>query len=133
MLAHLICWLLGTRLLTGKTREHVVNHLLTKIGAFPTHAIITVDEGKLFIRGVPVEGERAYVLRHGAQIALDNIALRAVHEEVLYKAISQGIHLSQNFEHVQFAKAAVWYGQQERELLKLLASQGTANSSLNGD
>jgi len=102
----------------------LTNQLLTSIHSLPTRAIITVNEGKLFIRGVPLELEKAIALRDSANAVLNNPAYKAVHDQVLYQAVSLGVHQAQTTEQVQFAKAAIWYGQQEVELLKTLTLEG---------
>lgn len=111
----------------------LTNTVLAKIGSFPTHAIITVEDGKILIRGVPLERERAIVIRDSARQALGNMALREVHEQVLYNAIATSLHSAQNFEQTMFGKAAVWYGQQEIELLKQLAQDHTSELLTYGD
>jgi hypothetical protein len=109
--------------LNKENHTKLMNVALDTIGAFPTRAIITTDGGHTFIRGVPLNGERARVVRESAQQALQNVALQIVHDEVLYRSVANTLHTAVNFEGVQFGKASVWYGQQERELLKILAQE----------
>jgi hypothetical protein len=123
MLINLVCWLLRHKKFNRADKDRVITLLLDKIDALPLHAIITSDEGKLFIRGVAMEGEKAIRLREAAQAALHNPALEFVHEQVLYQAISHGVHLAQTTEQIQFSKAAIWYSQEEVKLLKLLANE----------
>lgn len=133
MLVKLVCWLLKGKQITTKEREILTSQLLRSLNALPTHAIITRDEGKLFINGIEQDGIRASHLRESADQALHNIALQAVHEQVLYQAVSIGVHQAQTTEQMQFAKAAIWYGQEETKLLKTLATPEYANSPLSGD
>lgn len=127
MLTRIVCWLLNNKILSAKDRVLLTNQVLKSIDSLPTRAILTVDKGQIFVQGVPIEGERAYLIREGAEAALHNLALRLVHDQVLYAAVSLGIHQAQNTEQIQFAKAAIWYGQQEIELLQLLSQQGAKN------
>lgn len=129
MLARLVCWILERKNLSQKDREKITNQLLKSIDALPTRAIITINEGKLFIGGAPMEGEKTASLRESATAVLNNPALKIVHDQVLYQAISIGIHQAQTTEQVQFAKAAIWYGQQEIELLKTLSQANYSNST----
>jgi len=133
MLVSFICWLLSKKSLKTDSRMKLTNQILRSIDALPLHSIIKVHEGKIFIRDVPVENEKAIVLRESADSALHNYALQTVHEQVLYEAVSYGVHLSQNIEQIQFAKAAIWYAQKERELLQTLSTGSHTNSSFNGD
>lgn len=131
MFIRFVCWLLRQKRLSSLDRATLTNVVLDSIQALPTHAIITVDENKIFIRGSALDGERALVMREGAQSALNNVALRTIQEQVLYQAISLGVHQALTPEQMHFAKAAIWYGEEEKKLLQLLA--GPTNSSFNGD
>lgn len=133
MFIRFVCWLLRRKTLSSNEHIILMNTVLKSVGSFPTHAIITVDGDKLLIRGVPLGGEKALAVRDSARQALANMALKDVHEQVLYLAIAQGIHSAQNFDQVMFSKAAVWYGQQERELLKTLAQDNTHELLVHGD
>lgn len=123
MLVRLICWLFSRKNLSARDRSVLTNTILNSLGALPLHATITVDEGKIFIRGVPLNGEKAIAIRTSARAALDNLALNAIHEQVLYEAVSIGLLQGQTLEQVNFAKAGIWFGQKERELLKMLAAE----------
>ncbi len=131
MLIRFVCWLLRHKRLSSLDRTILTNTILDSVKALPIHAIITVNENKIFIRGTELEGERALVIREGAQSALNNVALRTIHEQVLYQAVSLGVHQALTPEQMNFAKAAIWYGEEELKLLQLLA--GPTNSSFNGD
>lgn len=132
MLVRIVLWLLRRKSLSSAERTLLINQILSATRVFPTHAIITKDGGKIFIRGVPLDVEKAMVLRESALVALSNPALKMVHEQALYDAISLSLHESQNFEQVSFGKAAVWYGQREIELLKTFAGN-TSELLTDGD
>jgi len=131
MFIRFVCWLLRHKRLSSVDRTRLTNTILDSIQALPTHAIITVNENKIFIRGTELDGERALVIREGAQSALNNVALRTIQEQVLYQAVSLGVHQALTSEQMNFAKAAIWFGEEENKLLRLLA--GPTNSSFNGD
>lgn len=107
-----------------------MNALLSTVGALPLHAIITAEDEKILIKGVPLEGEFAVKVRESASALLHNAAFQAVREQVLYMAVSQGIHQSLNFDQTYFAKAAIWFGEQEIKLLQALAKEGNQELSL---
>lgn len=123
MLISFICFLLKRKKLTTEERQRLTNQILSSIDALPLHAIITVDEGKTFIRGVPLDGEKAIAIRDSASQAIHNQALAFVHEQVLYQAVSLGVHQAHTPEQVQFAKAAIWYAQEEKKLLTALSNE----------
>jgi len=131
MFIRFICWLLARKTLSSQDRVLLTNKILDTIHALPTHAIITEDKGKLFIGGTALDGERSLVMREGAQAALVNPALKVIHEQVLYQAVTLGVHQALTPDQMNFAKAAIWWGEEELKLLKLLA--GPTNSSSYGD
>lgn len=132
MLVDFICWLLK-RPLTSRDRTKLTNQILSTVGGLPLHAIITEDDGRILVKGVPLDGELAVKIRESASQAIHNKALEVVHEQALYLAVSKGLHESQNFDQVSFAKAAVWFAQQERNLLHALAREGSRELDLSQD
>lgn len=123
MFIRFVCWLLKRKRLAKDDYALLTNALVEKLGALPTHAIITVVEGKTFIRGKELSGDLSLAIQEQASLALRNTALREVHEQVLYNAVSTGLLTSQNFDQTLFAKAAIWYGQEERKILHALANE----------
>ena len=121
MLVNLVLWLLKRKQLKLSDKQKLFALILEKVDALPTHSIITVSEDKIFIRGVPLNNEQILALRDSADAALNNQALQFVHDQVLYSAVSLGVHQAQSTDQIQFAKAAIWYGQEEKRILKELA------------
>lgn len=133
MIARLVAWALRHAKLSQEDRMLLTNQLLSTVGGLPLHATLTVDEaGRLLIRGVPLEYEQAVILRESANNILRSPSWKLVKEQVLYEAISKGVHEALNNDQVLFGKAAIWFGQQQENMLKILA-QDAGNSSLNGD
>jgi hypothetical protein len=133
MLVRFTAWLLRNGKLSQENKIFLTNQLLSTVGALPLHATFTVDEtGKLLMRGVPVEYEQAVMLRESATNILHSKAWRAVKEQVLYEAVSKGIHEALNNDQILFAKAAIWFCEQQDKTLKVLA-QDPGNSLLSGD
>lgn len=125
-----VCWLLKHASLSPLKRMMLLNAVLSTVGSLPIHSIITVDDtGKLCIHGKPLEYEYAVMLRESAANVLKSPAYGLVREQVLYQAVSKGVHEALNHDQILFAKAAIWYGQQELDLLKVLA-QEAGNSPL---
>jgi hypothetical protein len=123
MFASLIRFSLRKYPFSQKERVSLLNELVSTTGALPLHATITEDGGVISIKGVPLTGEYAVKVRENASAALHNVALQAVDEQTLYLAVSQGIHMSQNFDQTLFAKAAVWVVEQRKRLLEALAQE----------
>lgn len=132
MLVRLVSFLLKKKL-SQEERIYLTNQLLSTVGALPLHATFTVDEaGKLLMNGSLVEYERAVVLRESAQNLLNSPTWKLVKEQVLYQAISKGVHEALNNDQVLFGKSAIWYNQQLDDMLKTLA-QEPGNSLRSGD
>ena len=131
MIARLIGFLL--KLLPEKDIKVLMPIVLSTVGTLPLHSTITVDEaGKLLIRGKHLEYDQAILLRESAANVLKSAAWQLVHENTLYVGVSEGFLKAQTDKQVLFGQAAIYFGQQERDLLKVLAGDA-GNSSLNGD
>jgi hypothetical protein len=73
------------------------------------------------------------LLRESALAALNNQALKLVHDRTTFAAITSGLHQASNDQQIGFGKAAIWYGQKEIEFLKLLAGDQNGNFTPSGD
>lgn len=65
--------------------------------------------------------EQTLTLRDSAKGALKNKSLQLIHDQVAFAAVSHGVHKLERTEQSFFGRAALWYGQQEREILLALA------------
>lgn len=131
MLVKLIKWLL--KRVDNSHRHELFTHVLEATDALPLHGIIVVDDaGKLLIRGKTLDYEQALLLRESAKAVLNSPAWKLVHEQALYLGVSEGFLKAQSEKHVLFGQAAVWFGQQEKDILAILAGD-PGNSPLSGD
>lgn len=120
----LVNWLLNKSNLTLEQRNSIVRHILTNLHGLPIASIISVGEsGEILINNSPLDLEKAKQLRESAKIALDNLSLRLVSQEVLFTAIVGGLHKATNPEDLYFYRVAIWYGQQLEAQLKILAQR----------
>lgn len=120
MLARLVLWAINNARFSPEQRALFTGTLLRKFGAVDLHGIIRVDEGKIFIRNVPLSQEQTIALGQSADAALNSIARKFVREQVLTEAVNIGFTSAQNFDQVEFARAAVWFGTREEELYEKL-------------
>jgi len=133
MFVRLLCWLSKSAKVSQEDRMRITNTLLSTVGALPIHATFTVDESnRLLIRGVPLDYEKATVLRENAATVLHSQVWNLVREQVLYEAVSKGIHEALNSDQVLFAKAAIWFCEQQDKALKEIAME-PGNLHLSGD
>lgn len=108
-----------------RDRNILTTQILDSLMVLPIYDIIKIsEEGSLIINNRPVDIEKARILRESAIAALSNQSLRAVHDQVLFEAVSMGVHNVDRPEQMFFARAAIWYAQHEVNILKTLAQQG---------
>lgn len=122
MIAKALLWLYR-RSWSAKDRALLTTELLTSIDAVPLRNMITIDENRrILVQGKPLSPEQALSLQQGAQAALDNPSLKIVREQVRFNAIHEGYLKSLDpTRDANFYKSALWYVQEEKELLQALA------------
>jgi len=124
MIAFLVKFLLRLRPSLAE-RNEIINEALCTLGALPTSRILTIDDaGRLLVRGVPSSIEDLIHLRNQASFIRDSSAWKLVRENLLFEAISKGVHEAQTSEQMLFSKAAIWNIQQMDELLATLQGPG---------
>lgn len=125
MLTNIKDWLLTYLLkrdLSEKMKLKLSTLLLENFHALPFRDIITVNEkGVLLVSGRQLDIEQTISLRESASGALQSVALKLINDQVLFNAVSLGVHKVERPEQMMFSRAAIWWGQQQHELLKLLA------------
>lgn len=98
--------------------------VLDKLRGLPLKDMIQADGfGNVLINGKPVDQELLANLRESARGALVNQAFLLIQEQVAFNAIKVGIHTAQDYAQLFFARSAIWWGQQQMELLRILAGQ----------
>lgn len=113
---------LMSRDLTVEERNSLVINILDNLDVLPIHGIIDYNsEGELLLSGRSLDIEKVTQLREASRTALNNVALKLVSDEVLFTAITQGVHKVENPLQMLFYRAAIWYSQQQQEFLKKLA------------
>lgn len=102
-----------------------ITGVLQNMSALPFRDTITFDaaRGAIFVNGKQLTPEQATLLRTSANAAQDSFALKLVHEQVRFKAVKMGVHEGLNPDMIMFAKAALWYAEEENKLLSTLASE----------
>ncbi len=117
----LTIWALKSKSLSGIQKTKVTNELLRNIGAIPLHDVITYDsQGSLIIQGRKIEFEQAEALMMNLEALKNNNARKLIKEQVAFEAIKLGLHQGETPEKILFAKAALWYAEQEQKLIDSL-------------
>lgn len=123
MLANLLAWVY-LRKWSNKDRATLTNALMKGIDAFPIRSIVVIDGPQnISVQGKQLDGVQVASLRESASAALNNRAISLIRDQVRWKAIEEGFLKSDNPEHQLFYKAALWYAQEEKNLLYQIAPQ----------
>lgn len=123
MIAKFAAWLLK-RNLSPEDRSLLLTAVVNTIGAVPVKAIISVGENQqILVHGKPLALDQAIALRESAQAALNSYARALVHEQIRFAAVDAGFLKNESDDRYRsvFYKAALWFAQQENELLKALS------------
>lgn len=128
MLGDFIAWLtvkaLKSKTLSGQAKMKVTNALLDNVGSLPLKNSIVFDEmGTIMLNGKPLEVDTAIAFRESALALQDSFARKIVREQVRFLAIQMGIYQGLSPDTILFAKAALWYGEQEDKLLSQITGQ----------
>jgi len=119
-----VVWILSRSRISIHDRIVLTNAILDKLAVVQSGDILTVDSsGELAIDGRPIEFEFARMLSESARMMLQSTARNVVRRQVEYIAVTHGIHKAETPEQMLFAKAAIWYGQEEDKLYRLLAGE----------
>lgn len=111
--------------LSNEERQILTTMLLDRLGALPLHARIVVDKaGRVFVNGRSLSIEEADRLKQAAVAMQNNGARNLVREAVTFMAIVDGVHKNVSPDMGLFAKAALWFLQEEDTLYALLAAEG---------
>lgn len=130
----LVKWALGIIQradLTIQERTLCTGMVLDKLDALPLRAIVESSDEGILINGKPVDLDKLRVLREASIAALDNQALNFIAEQVVWLAIQRGIHNGDTPEKLYFYRAAIWFSEQMKAHLQILAQ--APNSPVSGD
>jgi hypothetical protein len=110
--------------LTIAERTACIGAVLEKLEALPLKDIVSSSEDGVLINNKPVDIDKLRVLRESAIQALDNQAFNLIGEQVVWIAIQRGIHNADTPEKLYFYRAAIWFSEQVKAHLQVLAQQG---------
>jgi len=120
----LCLWLLKRADLSLEDRNKLSTAILDSLQALPLRDIISVDEtGSLLVNGRSVGIDEARLLREGARTLLNSPTRKVIRDQVAFQAITLGVHKVEKPEQMFFARAAIWWSQNEENLLKVLAGE----------
>lgn len=109
--------------LTVAEQTACLGAVLGKLEALPIKEIIGQTDEGITISGRPITIDKVKTLREAAVAALDNQALNIIGEQVVWTAIQRGIHNADTPEKLYFYRAAIWFSEQLKAHLQILAQQ----------
>lgn len=121
MLAKFVLWAIHNARFSPEERALFTGSLLRKFGAVDLGGILSIDGGKILIKGVPMSMEQTIALRESAIAMGNSVAWKMVREQVLTEAVNIGFTSAQDIDQVLFARAAVWFGTKEQEWYERLS------------
>lgn len=120
----LTVWLLKHGKLSDENRNLLTVQILDKLGALPFRDILTTNElGETLVNDVPLDVERARLLREGARAALNNSALQTIWQSIAFKAVNYGFHQAETERQILWGRAGLWFSQQMQEMLRDFAGR----------
>jgi len=122
MKAKVLVWLIDRLAFSDNERLTLTNAILRNIDAVPLRAVVDVNENRqVVIRGRVASTEDLVVYQQSAENAVKSIARNLIHNQVRFMAIDKGYLQSDDPKTQLFYKAALWFSQQETDLLKQMA------------
>ena len=120
----IVVFLLGKTNLPLEDRSFLTTVLMDRLRDLPLHDIMALDDqNNLIVNGKPLDLEKARLLRESAIAALKNSAFTLIRDQVAFVATTLGVHKAETPEQMFFARAALWWGQQEQKHLELLTGK----------
>lgn len=110
--------------LTLEERNLCTDLVLAKLEALPLRDIIKSSDEGILINGKPADLDILKVLRESALQALDNRAFNLIGEQVVWLAVQNGVHKGDTPEKLHFYRAAIWFSEQFKAHLQVLAGYG---------
>jgi hypothetical protein len=108
--------------LSVEDRVALTNALLNKLGAFPVGDMIIKTENSVNINGKDLDLDQYLNFKEACVALKENFARRVINEQLKYKATKMGIHESTTIETLLFAKAVIWFINEEEILIERLST-----------
>ncbi len=94
---------------TGEDRNKLISAMFKNLRAFPFESIFELNKlGAIFVNGKQLDKEEFLRFKQSVEVLQGNWAFKVFYEQIMYMAISQGIHLGHTNEQIMFSKSCVW-------------------------
>lgn len=108
--------------LSREERALYTGSLLSALDGSPIRDIILINEqGELLVNGRPLTPEELGAYGKMAKGILENPFMKLIWDQVRYTSFKGGVSEGTNPESIVFYRTALWFGEQERAWLRLLA------------
>lgn len=126
LFAKLVIWALEKVGSDLETKILLTNAILKEVNALPIQSIMSfTKQGTLLLNGKPLDKDKALIIQESARITLHSQARRIIQDRVNWLAVNLAVHQGTTPETILFAKAAIWFGQEENKLYKQIAQEET--------
>lgn len=121
LLAKVIVLALRSTRITGEDKAMVTTVLLDNMGALPFRDAITFDvQGGVYVNQKKLNQEQMIAFKESCNGLRNSFARNLIHEQIKYSAVKMGVHEGLNPDMILFAKAALWYSEQEDKMISTL-------------
>lgn len=131
MLLSIRLWLFHCLLRAPLSREEralYTGSLLAALDAVPVRDIIQINEqGELLVNGRPLTPTETSAYGKIAKGILENTLMKLIWDQIRYTSFKGGVSEGNNQDSIIFHRTALWFGEQERAWLRLLADENDGN------
>lgn len=114
--------------LSQEERALYTGSLLTALDGSPVRDIILINEqDELLVNGRPLTPEELGAYGKMAKGILDHPLMKLIWDQVRYTSFKGGVSEGMNSDSILFYRTALWFGEQERAWLRLLAGEHDGN------
>tara|TARA_R110000868_G_C10971076_1_gene769959 strand:+ start:9048 stop:9455 length:408 start_codon:yes stop_codon:yes gene_type:complete len=107
--------------LSQEERLLALNWLNKSLNTFPLEDVIKYrQDGALLANGKALSIEQMVSFRESLTALKSNFAFQIIADQILFLAISEGIHKGLNTDMIMFSKSAIWFIQKFKEVLDKL-------------
>lgn len=107
--------------LSQEERILALNWLNKSLNNFPLEDVIRFrNDGAVLANGKAMSVEQMVSFRESLSALKSNFAFQIIADQILFLAISEGIHKGLNTDQIMFSKSAIWFIQKFKEVLEKL-------------
>lgn len=94
--------------LSTEDRIALVTALISKLHALPIRDSVVIDPKGLIVNGKQLGREQMISFQQSCVVLKDNLAKKAIFDQVRYLATKIGVHQALNESQIMFGKVGIW-------------------------